>query len=202
MTFAIFSCTIADEVFFTIADEVVVLSIFPASRGGMTTLLMTWITPLLAATSAAVTFAPANMTLLAALVMVTGNPLSTSTVCEAFRSAAMTFAPLITWFLRMSARSALLRSAALSIFNASRAAANASSFGANTVNGPAPFKASTRPAFLRASVKTVNVPALTAVSTMSALDAEEMQISSRAERQPKRNIVDYTARKRGVAMIL
>ena len=46
-------------------------------------------------------------------------------------------------------------------------AANASSVGANTVNGPSPFKVSTRPAACTAATNVVKDPAPTAVSTMS-----------------------------------
>src|SRR3954462_7398490 len=51
--------------------------------------------------------------------------------------------------------------------------ANASSVGANTVNGPAPFNVSISPAAVRALASVVNDPAATAVSTMS--------LSARAE---------------------
>ncbi len=47
--------------------------------------------------------------------------------------------------------------------------ANAASVGANTVNGPSPFKASTRSAALSAAASVLKVPAATAVSTMSLL---------------------------------
>ena len=52
--------------------------------------------------------------------------------------------------------------------------AKAASVGANTVNGPGPFRVSTRPAALSAVASVLNCPAETAVSTMSlaqALDA-------------------------------
>ena len=45
--------------------------------------------------------------------------------------------------------------------------ANASSVGANTVNGPAPLSVSTSPAASRAFASVLNEPAATAVSTMS-----------------------------------
>ena len=45
--------------------------------------------------------------------------------------------------------------------------ANASSVGANTVNGPAPLSVSTSPAACSAFASVVNEPAPTAVSTMS-----------------------------------
>ena len=45
--------------------------------------------------------------------------------------------------------------------------ANASSVGANTVNGPLPFNVSTRPAASTAVTKVLNFPPFTAVSTKS-----------------------------------
>jgi hypothetical protein len=45
--------------------------------------------------------------------------------------------------------------------------ANASSVGANTVNGPAPFSVETRSAAVSAFASVVNMPAPPAVSTMS-----------------------------------
>ena len=46
--------------------------------------------------------------------------------------------------------------------------ANAASVGANTVNGPAPFSASARPAASRAVARVSNEPAETAVSRISS----------------------------------
>jgi hypothetical protein len=45
--------------------------------------------------------------------------------------------------------------------------ANASSVGAKTVNGPAPFNVSTNFAAVTAATRVLNVPAATAVSTIS-----------------------------------
>ena len=47
--------------------------------------------------------------------------------------------------------------------------AKASSVGAKTVNGPAPFSAGTRPAAVRAAARVLKEPAETAVSTISAM---------------------------------
>ena len=47
--------------------------------------------------------------------------------------------------------------------------AKAASVGANTVKGPAPFSAGTKPAAVRAAARVLKVPAPTAVSTMSAM---------------------------------
>ena len=52
--------------------------------------------------------------------------------------------------------------------------ANASSVGANTVNGPLPFSVSTRPAACSAAARVLNDPAATAVSTMSAVAASAL----------------------------
>ena len=46
-------------------------------------------------------------------------------------------------------------------------ASNAASVGANTVNGPSPLSVSTNPAALTAATSVLNLPAPTAVSTMS-----------------------------------
>ena len=64
---------------------------------------------------------------------------------------------------------------------ASSAAANASSVGANTVNGPAPESVSTRPASVTAATRVVKLPAPTATSTMvpgsSAIASSEVASS-------------------------
>lgn len=60
--------------------------------------------------------------------------------------------------------------------------ANASSVGANTVRGPFPFNASTRPAAFRADTRVLNLPAETAVSTISLasiLDPDEANATER-----------------------
>src|SRR3954452_21587152 len=51
--------------------------------------------------------------------------------------------------------------------------AKAASLGANTVNGPLPFRVLTRPAAFTAVTSVVNEPAETAVSTVSAARATE-----------------------------
>ena len=65
---------------------------------------------------------------------------------------------------------------------ASSAAANASSVGANTVNGPSPESVSTRPASVTAATRVVKLPAPTATSTMvpgsSAIPSSEVSVSS------------------------
>ena len=50
-------------------------------------------------------------------------------------------------------------------------AANASSVGAKTVNGPSPLRVSTRPAAVAAVSRVLNEPALVATSTMSPASA-------------------------------
>src|SRR4051812_6298789 len=69
----------------------------------------------------------------------------------------------------------MLLSFAGSFSNASRvpagSLANASSVGANTVNGPAPFKVPIRSVAFNAAASVLNVPADTAVSTMSFVGA-------------------------------
>ena len=59
--------------------------------------------------------------------------------------------------------------------------ANASSVGANTVNGPAPFNVSTSPAALTAATSVLKSPAETAVSTISAADVTKMKSAKTVE---------------------
>merc|ERR1719473_726809 len=122
--------------------------------GGSATPSITWMTPLVQPTSAVVTFAVANFTPVLSFVMVTVCPSRVAGVCEAFKSAAMILEPLITWYLRMLARSALFKRSSLVMLSVASAAVNAVSVGAKTVKGPVPCKAVTRFALVRASAKT------------------------------------------------
>jgi len=142
------------------------VSAAPAA-GGKSTLLMMWITPLLAITSAFVTVASFTFTVVPSIVMVNFAPFTVSAVIPLDKSLLRTF-PLTTWYFRILVSSALLaRSASAVVFKAARAAANASSVGAKTVNGPVPFNVLTKSAAVRACANTVNFPAAIAVSTMS-----------------------------------
>merc|ERR1719229_1589375 len=135
--------------------------------GGRSTASMTWITPLLHDMSAVLTVALPAITVLPSLVTVRVLPSRVVTSCAAAKSALTTVLPESTWYFRMSARSSRASNSALVTPKLSSRAVKAASVGANTVNGPAPFKASTNPAVWSASASTVKLPALTAVSTMS-----------------------------------
>ena len=122
-------------------------------------------TPLLASISAVVTLASATFTPPVVSIN-TGEPSSVTITCSSFRSPDITAAPATTWYLSTSASSALLNLPSTPGFFASKAS-NAASDGANTVNGPLPLSASTRPAWPSAAASFVKLPAATAVSTMS-----------------------------------
>merc|ERR1719265_1163225 len=136
-----------------------------ASAGGMITLSMMWITPLVHSTSAVVTVALSTFTVLPSIVMVTFAPFTVAADIPLVKSVLITF-PLITWYVRIYLRPSIARSSSLVTLSAVSAAAKAASVGAKTVKGPALFIVVTKSAFVSASAKIVN-PAPTAVSTMS-----------------------------------
>ena len=105
------------------------------SAGGMRTLSITWMTPLDAGTSASTTFASLTITP-SPTVKDRSSPLTAAADMPSVTADDGT-APETTWYSRMSVSAALpstVSSAARSI----PAAANASSVGAKTVNGPSP----------------------------------------------------------------
>jgi hypothetical protein len=79
-------------------------------------------------------------------------------------SAAITL-PATTWYVRMAVSFGMSFRRASTVPAGSLA--KASSVGANTVNGPAPFSVGTSPAAVTAAASVLNEPAATAVSTMS-----------------------------------
>merc|ERR1711972_1030852 len=138
-----------------------------SGTGGRSTASMTWITPLLHDMSGVLTPALPAFTVLPFLVTVKLLPSRVITSCVGAKSALVTLLPESTWYFKMSARSSRASNSALVAPKVSSRAVKAASVGANTVNGPAPFKASTNPAVWSASTSTVKLPALIAVSTMS-----------------------------------
>jgi hypothetical protein len=80
--------------------------------------------------------------------------------------------------------------------------ANASSVGANTVNGPAPFSAGTRPAAVSAAARVLNDPAPTAVSTMSAMLIDILLARTGARVETKAFATTRVDRTRMVCIIL
>ncbi len=126
---------------------------------------MTWITPFDAAMSVAVTVdVPLMTTFPSTTAIVILRP---STVAASARVTTVDDGtlPAITWYVRTLVSSSLLARS----FSRSAAGilANASSVGASTVNGPGPCNVSTRPAAVSAVARVLNVPAATAVATMS-----------------------------------
>merc|ERR1719183_2176288 len=104
-------------------------------------------TPFVAATSATMTLELPLMTTPAAAEAVTNtvSPCSVFTFCVAFKSLLNTAAPDTTWYVRMSTSLALfLGSNKLSSVSLG-SLANAALDGANTVKGPLPCSAATRP---------------------------------------------------------
>ena len=111
---------------------------------------MTWMTPLDAGTSVAVTF---DVFTLTPPSVVTANAEPSSVVTSpAVTSAAMTLAET-TWYVRIFVRTSLFSgSRSFSRSHAGRAS-NAALVGAKTVNGPAPESASPRPAAVIAATR-------------------------------------------------
>ena len=116
----------------------------------------------------------------APLTVLTSFPSRVTTV------SASTF-PETQWYVRIEESWGMSFNSASTVPAGSLA--NASSVGAKTVNGPALFNVGTRPAAVKAAASVLNEPALTAVSTMSAiilipnllgcLDDEEIRLKLR-----------------------
>ena len=124
----------------------------PRSAGGMSTLSITWMTPFDAGTSASTTLASLTMTP-SATVNERSSSLTAVAVMPSVTADAGT-EPETTWYSRISVSVALPST----VSNAARsipAAANASSVGANTVNGPVPWSVSTSSAWARAATSAV-----------------------------------------------
>lgn len=132
---------------------------------GMRTVSITWMTPLEHLMSALTTFEELrkrlpSVTLSAIFFLFRAVALVSLTACD---EATL---PATTWYVRMSLSFPLfsglrsISSVPLGSF------LNASSEGANTVNGPSPFSASTSPAAFNAATSVGNCFELTAVSTI------------------------------------
>ena len=87
--------------------------------------------------------------------------------CNALSRAALTLAPLMTWYLRMRASCAMFAGFNKSVTVPAGSLANAASVGAKTVNGPLPFKAVAKLAAESAATSVLKPPLAMAVSTMS-----------------------------------
>ena len=111
------------------------------SAGGIKTLSITWITPFDAGTSAVTTLASLTFTPSAFTVKVSVSELTAVAVIPSVKSEDITL-PGTTWYVKMSA-SVAISSTVLNADKSTPAAANASSVGANTVNGPAPLSVDT-----------------------------------------------------------
>ena len=81
-------------------------------------------------------------------------------------SAAITL-PASTWYVRIAVSLGMSFSRLSTVPAGSLA--KASSVGANTVNGPAPFSVGIRPATVTAAAKDLKVPAATAESMLSCM---------------------------------
>ena len=122
--------------------------------------------PLDAVTSAMVTLASLTMTPPSATVNATSSPLAMVAAIPSVTAEDGT-EPAYTWYSRMSVRVALpssLSRAARSI----PAAANASSVGAKTVNGPSPWRVASSSAWITAATSESCTPVPEATVGMSA----------------------------------
>ena len=131
--------------------DAAIVGMSDGSAGGMSTLSITWMTPLEARTSAVVTVASPILTVPSATVKVASSPFSMVTVRPSVTADDWTD-PEYTWYVRMSASVAF----SSSVSNDARsipAAAKAASVGANTVKGPSACSAVTRFACARAATR-------------------------------------------------
>src|SRR5436190_19231164 len=127
---------------------------------------MTWITPLDDSMSALVTVAPPTMTLSPTTFNDSSFPFTVFAEDIPATSLAIALAAT-TWYVRTATSFSLFSGLRRYSTVPAGSLANASSVGANTVNGPAPFSVSTSPAALRAAASVLKLPAATAVSMMS-----------------------------------
>ena len=119
------------------------------SAGGIRTLSMTCITPLLAITSGVVTLASLTITDPFSTVKVTLSPLNISTERPSVTALDST-EPTNTWYVRISV-SVAFSSSVLKSARLIPASVNAWSVGAKTVNGPSPSRVDTRSAWAKAA---------------------------------------------------
>merc|ERR1719362_2712612 len=121
---------------------------------GISTLSMMCTTPLLAPTSAVVTFAlRLRYTFFSYTSMSTSPPSRVFTFCSGFRSAACTAAPAITWYSSTASNSLMCRGSSKCFSISAGSLANASLVGAKTVKGPLPDRAPVRLPALSAATK-------------------------------------------------
>ena len=127
-----------------------------------------WMTPLEHSMSVVVTLAPSTMTPSLPTLMVISAPLTVGTLAPSMVTTVLAITlPDTTWYVRMSVSFALFSGLMSSSTVPAGSLAKAASVGAKTVNGPALFMVSTRPAAPSAAARVLKAPALTAVSTMS-----------------------------------
>ena len=147
-----------------------------SSDYGRMTLSITWITPLDASMSTARTLAALTMTPLSLTFTVASLPFTVLADVNFTTSLARTL-PATTWYVRTATSFSLFSgSNRLSTVPAGNLA-NASSVGAKTVNGPLPFRVSTRPAGVNAAASVLNEPAATAVSSAFVSESNQQGAS-------------------------
>ena len=134
------------------------------SPRGISTLSITCITPLLVATSAAVTLASLTMTP-DVRSNVRSCPLTVSAVIPSL-SALDATSPETTWYSRILASAALPSGVSIDA-RSMPASVNAWSVGANTVKGPGPCSVSSNSACITAATKESCVPVHCAVLGIS-----------------------------------
>lgn len=135
---------------------------------GMMTVSMTWMTPLEHSISALVTVAPLTTTPVVPSTSSASPETDAGLIFLPATSAAITLLG-ITWSVRILVSFSLFSGLTSVSTVPAGSFANASSEGANTVNGPAPLRVSTSPAAVTAATSVLNEPAATAVSTMSCI---------------------------------
>ena len=144
-------------------------SLAGTAAGKMTESMM-WMTPLEHSMSVVVTLAPSTMTPSVPTLMVISAPLTVGTLAPSMVTTVLAITlPDTTWYVRMAASIALFSGLISSSTVPAGSLAKAASVGANTVNGPALFIVSTRPAAPSAAARVLKAPAPTAVSMMSAI---------------------------------
>ena len=142
-----------------------VVSSIAVSGCGISTVSITWMTPLDASMSAISTVASPIETVPPSTEIARLSPCTVSAESSVTTCSELT-APATTWYSRMSVNAGMSPSSDSTVPSGSFA--NASSVGAKTVNGPSPCNVPTRPAASRAATNVPNLPSPTAMSTMSA----------------------------------
>ncbi len=143
--------------------------------GGIRTVSIAWIIPLVQITLAIITVASFTLRLFPDLVTLIELPSNIWTEAGKVMElicADVKLRPLITWYVKIADNFSLFSGLTKSATVPGGNLANAVSVGANTVNGPLPLNVVTRSAAVNAATRVLKLPSLIAVWTMSRFCAK------------------------------